>query len=486
MSEPFGSHLAFMKALNAIPFARPHFRRRDSRSWRAAAAAYNALQYRKAYGIPAGLNGNGQIVGIIELGGAWSQNDYASYMTYLGIGTVDYLMPVVLGSPQDDPGGANVEVMLDSCVIGGLASMTQQRIYFAPNTDAGFAGAVQQAIDDGCDAVSISWGASEKQWSAQSRQMMDNALSNGVNKGVATFASSGDNGSTDGGSGNNTDYPASSPLCVGCGGTRTILNSDGSIASEVAWSDGGGGFSAVYSKPDYQATAVNGTFRGVPDVAGPADPQTGWIIQADGALTSVGGTSAVSPMWAALQCLLNQKAGKRTAWLNRLSYANPGWFRDVLGGSNGAYTAGPGWDACTGMGTPNGLTLFGSGTPTPTPTPTPVPTPVPVPPPPTPTPTPTPIPPGLKQQIDAVFLALESQFRYYPPIVRVLKYAQSQVDRILGQYGAHAATEMWGNIPPTVVLIVNAALDQAAVQYPEYAPLILLVKAAVDQFLPLL
>ncbi len=103
----------------------------------------------------------------------------------------------------------------------------------------------------------------------------------------------------------------------------------------------------------------------MPDVAGYADPQTGYQVLVDGQSMVVGGTSAVAPLWAALICRMTQSTGKPFGLLQPLLYAGvtagtaAAGFQDITGGNNGAYSAGPGWDACTGLGSPNGTVLLG-------------------------------------------------------------------------------------------------------------------------------
>jgi kumamolisin len=365
---------------------RPYFKLRDGHSYKAriarrvASVSYTPLQVAKAYGIPPNLDGGGQTIGIIELGGAWNSTDYSSYMRSLGLS--NYPTPIALGTPQGDPGGADVEVMLDSCIIGGIAPKVQQRIYFAPNSDQGFAGAISQAVNDKCDIISVSWGGPEGQWSDSGRQGMDSAMQQANLLGISVYVACGDNGSSDGTPANTVDYPASSPYAIGCGGTNLQLAPSGSVASETVWNDGsqggatGGGYSAIYSMPDYQRGKVNGSMRGVPDITGVGDPESGWTIMSGGQMMNVGGTSAVAPMWAAIGALRNQGVGKRVGSKTEY-YSNPNWFRDTLTGSNGAFNAGPGWDACSGLGSPNGANLFASlnSPPIPTPIPTPTPTP---------------------------------------------------------------------------------------------------------------
>jgi len=99
------------------------------------------------------------------------------------------------------------------------------------------------------------------------------------------------------------------------------------------------------------------TMRGVPDVSGDADPQTGYQVRVDGTNTVIGGTSAVAPLWAALIARLNAIDGKPAGLLAPLLYANPAALRDIVQGNNGDFAAAPGWDACTGLGSPNGAAL---------------------------------------------------------------------------------------------------------------------------------
>jgi kumamolisin len=98
----------------------------------------------------------------------------------------------------------------------------------------------------------------------------------------------------------------------------------------------------------------------VPDVAGDADPATGWTVRVDGQTFPIGGTSAVAPMWAGLVALLNKALGRPVGYLHPQLYSATvaATFRDITSGSNGAYSAGPGWDACTGLGSPDGAALL--------------------------------------------------------------------------------------------------------------------------------
>ena len=199
----------------------------------------------------------------------------------------------------------------------------------------------------------------------------DQAFQEAAALGVTVCCAAGDDGSNDGVRDGqpHVDFPASSSFALGCGGTN--LSSTGpTITSEVVWNDPGdgatgGGVSRQFALPPWQANAgvppspvpgIRG--RGVPDVAGDASPATGYIILVDGQLTTVGGTSAVAPLWAGLIALLNELKGKPVGYLNPYGPTSKGVFHDITQGNNGAYAAGPGWDACTGLGSPDGAKLL--------------------------------------------------------------------------------------------------------------------------------
>jgi kumamolisin len=203
---------------------------------------------------------------------------------------------------------------------------------------------------------------------------MEQILTEAAAVGVTVTAASGDSGSSDGVTDGkqHVDFPASAPHALACGGTRLEISA-GKISGETVWNDGagggagGGGVSIEFPVPTYQAGIQPPTNvdthqpgRGVPDVAGDADPQTGYSILVHGAQQTIGGTSAVAPLWAALTALINQSLGKPAGFLQPQLYAASAQsgFHDITQGSNGNYLAGPGWDACTGLGSPNGIALL--------------------------------------------------------------------------------------------------------------------------------
>ena len=271
--------------------------------------------------------------------------------------------------------------MLDIEVAGAIAPKAKIVVYFTSNTSQGFLDAITQAVHDTVNkpsVISISWGGPESSWTAQAMQQFDEAFQAAAALGVTITVAVGDSGSSDGVSDGqaHADFPASSPNVLACGGT-TLKATGTKITSEVVWNDGtkggatGGGVSDEFPLPSYQensgvppaADSTKNVGRGLPDVAANADPDTGYSVRIDGQDTVVGGTSAVAPLWAALIARLNQGLGKPVGFLNPTLYAiNPSGsvFRDITSGNNGAYSAGPGWDPCSGLGVADGSKLLKS------------------------------------------------------------------------------------------------------------------------------
>jgi kumamolisin len=389
--EELGDIIEAVLGLDNRPQARAHFRirtpqrrsdsgprGRTSSSARASAAAvsYKPTQLASLYEFPQGT-ASGQCVAIVELGGGFRPQDLATYFAKLGVAAPAVTAVSVdhgANQPTGNPDGPDGEVMLDIEVIGAVAADVSIAVYFAPNTDAGFLNAVTTAIHDTVrkpSVISISWGGPESSWTAQAMKAMDQAFQAAAALGVTVCVASGDGGSSDGVSGAaaHVDFPASSPFALSCGGT-SLRATGKQITSETVWNDqsagggaGGGGVSAFFPVPSWQqglaATASAGTRaplsgRGVPDVAGDADPQTGYDVRIDGADTVIGGTSAVAPLWAGLIALANAANGRAAGYLNAMLYTNPAALRDIVQGNNGAYGASVGWDACTGLGCPIG------------------------------------------------------------------------------------------------------------------------------------
>jgi kumamolisin len=377
----------------------------------AAAASYVPPQVGGFYNFPANLDGSGQCIGILEFGGGFSQGDIQSYFSQLGIPAPSVTAVSVDGTPNQpgkDP-DSDGEVMLDIEVAGSLAPGAKIVVYFAPFTEQGWVDAVTTAVHDTQhkpSVLSVSWGYTEGQdiWTSQAIQAVNQAFQAAAVMGMTICVAAGDDGSedqdTDGHA--HVDFPASSPYVLACGGTYLEVGNNVRTGERV-WNNGersngggagGGGISDMNALPSWQQGIVPPSVnpnhhvgRGVPDVAGDADENSGYTILVDGqVMGNVGGTSAVSPLWSALIARMNQQLGKPVGYLTPLLYTGlgkSGALYDITAGNNdptggkiGGYNAGPGWDACTGWGTPDGTKLLSalsggtSGASAPTPAPT--------------------------------------------------------------------------------------------------------------------
>ena len=317
---------------------------------------YNAAKIAELYQFPL-HSGSGQKIGIVQLGGSFSQADLQLYFNAHGLGTAPTVKIVLLDGAVETVDDASVEVALDTQVIAAVCPLAEITVYFAPNSIQGFYNAISQAGRNN-NVVSISWGLDES-LALLNAGYIDSFQSLIANLGVPVFSSSGDRGSAGvAGHGLHVVFPASAPAAISCGGTTITLNAQKTaIATEVAWSGSGGGYSAYYRVPEFQAGAVAGRMRGVPDIAANADPASGYSVYTDATKwIVVGGTSAVSPLMSALYARIN---GSRVlshdtarVFNNPLLYSlkSSGVYRDVTSGSNGAYRTGAGWDPVTGLG----------------------------------------------------------------------------------------------------------------------------------------
>jgi kumamolisin len=355
-----------------------------------------------AYGFPANLSAEKQSIGLIELGGGYHEEDLQKFFTGLGMPMpavrcvsvdgaqntpapaeqIQQFLEVVEGKrklsevPADVLAAAQctVEVTMDIELAAALAPGAEIVIYMAPNTEQGIYNAVSKAISGEekppC-ALSISWGEPETGVSEAYLTSVDEVLRDAAMLGVTVCASSGDEGAMNGATDGKpvVNFPASSPHVLGCGGS-TVETVHGEKFQESAWNctlhgmhgATGGGVSRIFETPVWQQehgvplSPVGSRGRGVPDVAGPADPHRGCAIIVGGECCSSAGTSAVAPLWAALVACINATLGARCGYITPLLYnlskksAKP--LRDIAQGDNGFYKAAAGWNACTGLGSP--------------------------------------------------------------------------------------------------------------------------------------
>jgi kumamolisin len=351
------------------------------------------------YRYPRSFDGRGQCIAILAFNGpdhgGYRIEALRTYFETLLRSNTPEITDIVVHGPGNDPGSdssaaqmrgdSSGEIMLDIEVAGSVAPGATLAIYFTEFTEQGWVDAVNTIITDTANdpsVVSISYGNPEDDprsaWTTMAILKVNEAFRAAAARGITVCCASGDDGSRDQGGGPraHADFPASSPYVLGCGGTR-VRASGNTITSEVVWNDGpgsatGGGVSRIFSLPTWQANANVPTSanpdhkigRGVPDVSVVGDPATGVaVITLDGMhLAILGGTSVGAPLWSALIARLNQGLGARVGYFNPLLYTRlgDGVLRDIVQGDNGTYQAGPGWDACTGLGSPNGVKLLGA------------------------------------------------------------------------------------------------------------------------------
>ncbi len=311
-----------------------------------------------------GITGAGQHIAIATYNGFKIQNVtyFYNYFKFSPGPTVDQVQ--FNGAPPYDEGSAG-ETELDAEFSGMIAPGASVHVFTsATNDDAGELQMFTAILDDNrSKVVNYSWGGCEGQVAASHQTEMDKVFARAVAQGVNIFVASGDSGSDSCQNGTTAaDWPAGNANIVAVGGTS--LRISGGRGSETGWSGSGGGISGVFNLPGWQ-TQLGGIYqkRSYPDVAFNADPYTGQAVwTTSGGSTGwevIGGTSMAAPQWAGFLALVNQ--ARVTKNLPTLGYLNPiiyglnaqdrnTGFNDITSGSNGAYTAGQGWDAVTGFG----------------------------------------------------------------------------------------------------------------------------------------
>lgn len=346
-------------------------------------------EFADLYNFPHNTSGKGQTIGLLEFGGGFRPMQLHSYFASAGLKPPRIIVKEVrpgANNPQGKPGTLNpdTEVYLDIEVAASLAPDATIVVYFGDNTVKGWLSTLQAAILDkrhDLSVISISWGEAEQNWSPAAMKQIDQLFQLAAHRGVTICCSSGDRGITEcDGRPFTIAFPASSPHVLACGGTRLDVRPNGS-RNETVWNQwkkfrlaSGGGVSAVFPLPAYQQRANvplrrsnnRSRGRGIPDVAANASSDTGYLIEADKTRMSLGGTSAVAPLWAALIARLNEALGRRIGLLTPLLYkmnASSGAVFDITRGYNGAnrthaFHARPGWDPCTGLGSPDGEKLL--------------------------------------------------------------------------------------------------------------------------------
>ncbi|HEY0935614.1 MAG TPA: S53 family peptidase [Trebonia sp.] len=364
----------------------------------AATNCYTPQELATAYDIPARLNGAGQtIVAVDAFGDPTLGQDLAVEDSTFGLPKPRVKVIYPQGKPAFNPKSADEvnwtgEISLDVESVHAIApAATIVLVVAKSDNDPDMYQALQYTVKHRLGSVlSLSYGEAESCEARSVLQAEHQLFATAAARGVSVFASSGDTGAAEVNCKGTSyfksvDVPAADPLVTGVGATSlTAAQPSGRYQSERAWNNkygaSGGGYSRSFPRPSYQAGLVSAPGRGVPDVAYSGDTNNGLLIAwSEGSAANVGdfatfgGTSAGSPQWAAITALADQAARKRLGLLNSRLYALArsshyhSVFHDVTAGSstvtltrpNGGtvhvtgYPATKGWDAVTGLGTPD-------------------------------------------------------------------------------------------------------------------------------------
>jgi kumamolisin len=333
------------------------------------------------YQFPAGADATGQCIAVLEFGSGFHRADIRAWFTALGQPEPD-VVEVSIDGGRNSPGGSppDAEATLDIDVAGAVAPGARIAVYFAPPNERGWYDAVSAVIFDAANdpsVLSISWGETEENFPKNAMGQISWLFQVAGLIGITVLAASGDDGSGNGAGDRraHVSYPACDPFVTACGGTSLL--GAGPLFRENLWNDNGasgGGISVTFPVPAWQRTvavpvSVNDGHRGrgIPDVAGNADPFSGYPLIINGQLTTpVGGTSAVAPLYGGLAAVLNARLNNKVGFLNPVLYglSAPGVLRDVTCCDGNAtdsapgYPVGVGWDATTGFGSINGRRLL--------------------------------------------------------------------------------------------------------------------------------
>lgn len=325
--------------------------------------SYNTNQLKTIYKAPTTPSTTKAKIGVIQLGGGFYTSDLNAMWTYLGLTIKPTINVISIDGAKNNPGKSDedVEVVLDIEILGGMCPNSTINVYFARNSIQSFYNAINRAISDGNQVISISWGAEEAVFGNSAMNAYNNLFKRAANLNISICVASGDNGSRDNGRTISVDFPSSSPNVLSVGGTtlRTTVKPYDNTTLENVWSGSGGGYSKFFSKPLYQQNIIkSGTKRAVPDVCANADPNTGYIIYLNGQFMVIGGTSAAAPLWAGFLASINYRKFINTN-IYSLYQTNKNIVYDIKSGNNGDYTGATNYDLCSGLGSPN-LTLLAS------------------------------------------------------------------------------------------------------------------------------
>lgn len=320
--------------------------------------AYNINQLKSIYKVPTVTSPTRRNIAIIQLGGGYVPSQLNTFWNYLGMTTIKPIVRAIsVDRAINNPGRSSddFEVYLDIEVVGGMCPNSNINVYFAQNSTSSFYNAISRAINDNNRVISISWGAPESAFGNRTMNAYNNLFATAVARGITICVASGDNGAKDNGYSLSVDFPAASPNVLACGGTTLVSNNNlyDNSTIETSWTGSGGGFSSLFAKPSYQSSIGTGNKRIVPDIASVADPSTGYIIYLRNTYYVIGGTSAVSPLWAGFLGYIGFTATGGQLNIQLYNNYNSNTFNDIRVGHNNGYNTTVGHDNCTGLGSPN-------------------------------------------------------------------------------------------------------------------------------------
>jgi subtilase family serine protease len=358
---------------------------------------YSPAQYRVAYGVAPllrrGIDGRGETVVMPELANAPGPNytdirqDLSAFDRKFGLPAAKLKVTTTLAGASA-PYVAGTEEVEDTEMVHAIAPGATLDVVLVPDNarastadfTAALTGLVRVAIAQGAAVISISASYGERFFSPAQVASIHAALQRAADRHVTVVASSGDTGAiSDNGPPKQVSLPASDPLVLSVGGTTLDVGfRTGAYHGEMAWNQdtdvSAGGFSSLFRTPSYQDGVPGiGDMRGVPDVAANADSTSAMALTfTGGVLIPAQGTSAATPLWAAVIALADQEAGQHLGFVDpaiyriALSGAYHRAFHDVVTGDNSVmwptgvfvgYQARPGWDPVTGWGSPDAQVL---------------------------------------------------------------------------------------------------------------------------------
>ncbi|WP_249182485.1 protease pro-enzyme activation domain-containing protein [Burkholderia ambifaria] len=334
----------------------------------AVTVGHNPTQFPGIYSVGSTPTAANTTIGIIAEGDVTqSVIDLATFESHNQLPAVP--VSVIHAGLSSADTSANVEWSLDSQTIVGMSGGLKQLNFYVARSFAwsDIALAINRAVSDNtARVINMSIGGCEN-WAPTAA--IDTLFQLAVAQGQTFSVSSGDSGSVAYGcNGTSVQYPATSPYVVAVGGTTLYTNGNGNYAGETAWEASGGGISGFEPIPSWQSNvpALKGrASRGMPDLAFDADPNSGAQIIVGGQLETVGGTSLSAPLFSATWARLLSGScatslGFAAPTIYSVQSTTASIFHDVTNGSNGAYSAGSGWDFVTGWGTPNVSLLYSS------------------------------------------------------------------------------------------------------------------------------